>query len=336
LIFAAVHIRKISFGSNGMIIKVTSSSTRRYVQLVEAFRDAEGRPKQRTVAILGRLDQLDGQLESAVADLQQVIVTTLPESPPRPKLTFESARDYGDVWALTELMNASCFDPLRGIFRRRRNSIDIEALVRVMVFNRVCDPESELGVLRWLETVALPGLSISAIDHQQLLRAMDALVDHQEEIEAVFAGLLRPLVDQELAVVFNDMTTIRTGGLSQQPDNIRKFGMAKEGLIARHVMLGVVQTAEGLSLYHEVLEGNTAEVITLKSTLKKIVQRFPVKRIIAVVDRGLLSTDNLSGLQAITLPGGAALEFILAVPGRRYSDFIDLLAPFHTAQCVEV
>jgi hypothetical protein len=165
---------------------------------------------------------------------------------------------------------------------------------------------------------------------------MDALVDNQEEIDAVFAGLLRPLVDQELAVVFYDMTTIRTGGLSQQPDDIRKFGMAKEGLIARHVMLGVVQTAEGLSSYQEVLEGNTAEVTTLKSTLKKIVQRFPVKRIIAVVDRGLLSTNNLSGLQPITLPDGAALEFILAVPGRRYSDFIDLVAPFYTAQCVGV
>jgi len=27
-------------------------------------------------------------------------------------------------------------------------------LVRVMVFNRLCDPESKLGVLRWLETAA--------------------------------------------------------------------------------------------------------------------------------------------------------------------------------------
>jgi hypothetical protein len=37
-------------------------------------------------------------------------------------------------------------------------------------------------------------------------------------------------------------------------------------------------------------------------------------------------------LQAIKLPGGGALEFILAVPGRRYSDFVDLLGPMQTQQ----
>ena len=49
--------------------------------------------------------------------------------------------------------------------------------------------------------------------------------------------------------------------------------------------------------------------------IEKIVKQFPIKRIIAVADRGFLSTDNLADLQAIALPGGGALEFILAVPG---------------------
>jgi len=78
-----------------------------------------------------------------------------------------------------------------------------------MVLNRLCDPDSKLGVLRWLETVSLPGIMCESITHQHLLRAMDALVDSHEEVEAVLAGLLRPLVDQDLAIVFYDMTTIR-------------------------------------------------------------------------------------------------------------------------------
>ena len=64
------------------------------------------------------------------------------------------------------------------------------------------------------------------------------------------------MVDQDLAVAFYDMTTIRTEGLSQQDEDVRRFGMSKEGLIARQVMLGVVQTADGLPLYHEVFDGN--------------------------------------------------------------------------------
>jgi hypothetical protein len=30
------------------------------------------------------------------------------------------------------------------------------ACLRAMVFNRLCNPSSKLGVLRWLDTVALP------------------------------------------------------------------------------------------------------------------------------------------------------------------------------------
>ena len=106
---------------------------------------------------------------------------------------------------------------------------------------------------------------------------------------------------------------------------MRQFGMSKEGVIARQVMLGVVQTAEGLPLYHEVFDGDTSEVQTHKLTLEKIVKRFPVKRVIAVADRGLLSVENLEGLKTITLLGGGKLESILAVPGRRYGDFAELL-----------
>jgi transposase len=323
------------FYCNGMFIKVTTSGPRRYVQLVEAYRDDEGRPKQRTVATLGRLDQLNTELESVISGLLRVTGKSLPEAPPAPSVTFESARAYGDVWALTELWNELGFDQLRKIFRRTRHSIDVEALIRVMVLNRLCDPDSKLGVLRWLETVSLPGVMVESIEHQHLLRSMDAIVEHKDAVEQVFTNLLRPLVDQDLAVVFYDMTTIRAEGLSQQDGDVRHFGMAKEGLIARQVMLGVVQTAEGLPLYHEVIDGNTAEVTTIKPIIEKIVQRFPVKRVIAVADRGLLSTDNLAELQAIKLPAGGTLEFILAVPGRRYADFVDLLAPFHTTVCVD-
>lgn len=316
-----------------MFIKVTHSGARRYVQLVEAYRDDEGRPKQRTVATLGRLDQLNTELESVISGLMRVTGKTLPTPPPAPVVSFESARDFGDVWALTELWNSLGFDRLRKIFRRTRHAIDVEALIRVMVLNRLCDPDSKVGVLRWLETVTLPGIMAESIDHQHLLRAMDALTAHQDEVDQVLSGLLRPMVDQDLAVVFYDMTTIRAAGLSQQEEDVRHFGLSKEGVIARQVMLGVVQTAEGLPLYHEVFDGNTAEVTTLKPVIEKIVKRFPVKRIIAVADRGLLSTDNLADLQAITLPGGGTLEFILAVPGRRYGDFVELLTPFHLAKC---
>lgn len=327
--------------SSGMFVKITKSGPRRYVQLVEAYRDSDGRPRQRTVATLGRLDQPSSGLDAVVASLLRVTGGAQPETKSAKEtvtssvVKFDPTRSYGDVWALTELWHSLGFGELAQVFRRTKHEINVEALIRLMVINRLCDPESKLGVLRWLQSVALPDLAIKAVEHQHLLRAMDALVEHQEAVDKVLVGLLRPLVDQDISVVFYDMTTIRAEGLSEEVSDVRKFGMSKEGIIARQFMLGVVQTANGLPLYHEVFDGNTGEVSTLMPVIEKIVQRFPVKRIIVVADRGLLSIDNIEQLKAISLPGGAPLEFILAVPGRRYTDFVELLEPFHSGHCVK-
>ena len=319
-----------------MFLKITRSGPRQYLQLVEAFRDDAGKAKHRTLVTLGRLDQLSGSLDAVISGLLKITGRPDVLNAALPPVEFESARALGHVWALNELWETLGFGELRRVFRRTRHSIDVEALIRVMVFNRLCDPESKLGVLRWLETVAMPGIEAESITHQHLLRSMDALMEHQADVDAVVARLLRPLIDQDLSVVFYDMTTIRAEGLSVQDDDIRKYGMAKEGLIARQVMLGVVQTGDGLPIYHEVFAGNTAESPTLLPTLRTVLERFPsIRRVVLVADRGLLSLDNLDALSAIRLESGEPLEFVLAVPGRRYSEFVDLLRPFHEQHCTD-
>ena len=312
-----------------MFLKITRSGTRQYLQLVEAFRDEAGKARHRTLVTLGRLDQLTDSLDSVISGLLKVTGRPNFLDAALPAVEFESARALGNVWALNELWESLGFGELRRVFRKTRHSIDVEALIRVMAFNRLCDPESKLGVLRWLDTVAMPGVEVEAITHQHLLRSMDALVDHQADVDAVVANLLRPLIDQELSVVFYDMTTIRTEGLATVDGDVRQYGMAKEGLVARQVMLGVVQTGDGLPIYHEVFAGNTAESPTLLPTLKTVLERFPsISRVVLVADRGLLSLNNLEALSEIRLESGKPLEFVLAVPGRRYSEFADVLRDF--------
>ena len=48
-----MHSAGIDQYSSGVFVKLTHSGSRSYVQLVEAYRDDAGRPKQRTVATLG-------------------------------------------------------------------------------------------------------------------------------------------------------------------------------------------------------------------------------------------------------------------------------------------
>jgi hypothetical protein len=305
-----------------MFVRINESGGRRYLQVVESYRNEAGKPRHRVVANLGRVDDKDGsQFDALIRGLCRAAGR---EEPARVEITHEPARAFGDVFALHELWKDLGLDRALGrALRSGKRRLDVEALVRAMVFNRLCDPASKLGCLRWLDTVAMPAMP-EGVTHQHLLRAMDALMDHGARVEMELAKQIRPLVDRDLAVVFYDLTTVRIHGEAEIEDDLRAFGMNKElGGIARQFVLGVVQTAEGLPLMHTVHPGNVAETRTLQAMLTTVLERFPIQRVILVADRGLLSLENIDELSALADKDGRRLEFILAVPARRYAEMVD-------------
>lgn len=309
-----------------MFLRTSRSGGHTYLRLVESYRDGSGKTRHRQIAQLGRLDQIpEEQIRRLIEGLSRI--SGIPAPRPMAEPRFAPAREVGGPWLFTELwQELGLKAALRRALRSSRRQFDAEALVRVMVLNRLCDPDSKLGVLRWLPTVVIPGIDTTPINHQQLLRAMDALVDHRERLEAALSTLLRPLLDQELSVVFYDLTTIKAHGEGAVDEDLRRFGYSKDfNGTARQWVLGLVQTAEGLPIAHEVFPGNVAEVRTLLPMLRSCLKRYPIRRVIVVADRGLLSLDNLDELKGIELDDGRALEYILAVPASRYGDFAEIL-----------
>jgi transposase len=159
------------------------------------------------------------------------------------------------------------------------------------------------------------------ISHAHLLQFMDALMENATEIEDLMAEQMPLLLDHQLSVVFYDPTTLRIHGEVRLEDDLRAHGMNKEpGGIARQFVLGVVKSAEGLPLMHTVHPGNMAETKTMQSMLAQVLKRFPVERVILVADRGLLSIDNVAELTKLAEEASQKLQFILAVPARRYAE----------------
>jgi transposase len=318
-----------------MFIKVTQSGNRRYAQLVESFRNEDGKPRQRTVCTLGRLEA-GSEVDTLIASLQRARGIT-PAASAFADLRFTGSRHAGDTWALSQLWRSLGFDDLASAWRRSKTEVDVLTCLRLMVFNRLAEPGSKLGVLRWLETVALPvGFGV-VTEHQHLLRAMDVLDEYSDKLSTRLATLMRPLIDQDLSVVFYDLTTVAVTGQTDLDDDVRAYGLAKSGLIERQFMLSLVQTAEGLPIAHDVHPGNTAEAKTLLPMIRGLLARYPLKRVVLIADRGLLSAaniDELGKLQAQLKKDGrdVAVDYILAVPAARYGDFADDLKTLHAAQ----
>ena len=126
------------------------------------------------------MDETGGQVDSILNALLRAKVSTADE----PQIEFESALSLGDVWALHRLWQEVGFYELSRVFRKApRYTTAVEHAIRVMVFNRLCDPDSKLGVLRKLKTVSIPEVGTANLTHHQLLRSMDALLDHQKAVD---------------------------------------------------------------------------------------------------------------------------------------------------------
>ena len=309
-----------------MYVRVSKSGNRSYLQIVEGYRDEAGRVKQKVIANLGRLDKMgEKDLSALIHGLQRAVgrPETLPEPP-----KFDTAKAFGDIWVLHQLWHElGLSDALRRALRSSRRQFDAEALVRAMVFNRLIDPTSKIGVVEWLRAeTSMPGIDPEAVHHMQLMRAMDALEENKNAVEQAVANQLHPLLDKDLSVVFYDVTSVRIHGTAQLEDDLRAYGQSKDiHGIGRQFALGVIQTAEGLPIAHEVFEGNVAETRTLVPILQRLQKRFALRRIVIVADRGLLSLDNVAALEELGRAQGVCVDYILAVPARRYSAFADIL-----------
>ena len=118
---------------------------------------------------------------------------------------------------------------------------NVAALVRAMVDGRPRAPGSTPGGLRGPTTVAMPAMP-DGVTHRHLPRAMDALMDHAGGIEAEPAKQVRPLVDHELTLIFDDLITMRIHGEGQVAHDLRAVGMNQEsGGIAPVFVPGVGQ-----------------------------------------------------------------------------------------------
>ena len=84
-----------------MFVRVNKSGKRRYLQVVESYRNDAGQPRHRVVANLGRIDGMeDGHLDALIRGLCRVAGR---EEPTALEITHAPAKAFGDVFALHAL-----------------------------------------------------------------------------------------------------------------------------------------------------------------------------------------------------------------------------------------
>jgi transposase len=295
----------------------------RSLQIAESFRDPDkgGAPRTRILAHLGTLENLgEKQIEKLISGLQRALGREVTEE----KIgELISAKEFGHVYAVCETWNrlgiSAVLDRL-GI--AGEVSFPAADLVRLMVVNRVCDPCSKLALLEWLDDVHFPGYEESRPSYHHLLRAMDRLFAIKEKAEPAIAKKFLSLFDQQVDLVFYDITsTYFEGDKSIEEDDVRRYGYSRDGRFdRRQITIGVVMTRDGVPLCHHVFPGNTVDKTTVVDVVRDIKSRLALRNVIFVGDRGMLSDENLETIL------DEELGFIVAHPLRRSTIAAEVIA----------
>jgi Transposase DDE domain len=294
-------------------IKTVSANGRRYdyLHIVENYRE-DGRVRQRIVASLGRLDEL-----LAKGDLQRVVegmLRCLPqlrlvEAQRQQSLVAESDRVWGPVLVFERLWQELGLDAFfKAIAARRRLGFDLERAVFALVLQRLLSPGSDLQGSKWIRTVEAEGFDKLQLPH--FYKTLGVLWRSKEQVEQHLYRRGLDLFNQGVDLVFFDTTSTYFEGVSWE-------GWAKRGMSRDHrpdhlqLILGVVMRRDGVPISCEIWPGNTADVKTLTAILDAMKQRFRIRKVVLVCDRGMVSAANLKAVAA------AGYQYIVGMRMRR-------------------
>lgn len=109
----------------------------------------------------------------------------------------------------------------------------------------------------------------------------------------------RDLLNMSVDVVLYDLTTLRFESTREDLGELCRFGYSKEMRSdCTQIILGLLVDTDGIPLGFEVYPGNAFEGATLVDIVKRMREKFKIRRFIFVADRGLFSSKNLDHIRA--------------------------------------
>ncbi|MDK2924715.1 MAG: hypothetical protein PWQ41_489 [Bacillota bacterium] len=272
-----------------------NGQTYRYLAIIESYREG-GKNKQRQIGNLGNIDRYS---EEEIKRLINKLREFLHDDPygTAEDITTYGTKHYGipyvvnffwDQLGLTEFIRSSLKD--------RQLEFDVALCTKIMVLNRLIAPQSKLALTRWIPDLyleELEGRPQPELHH--FYRTLDCLVEIKDALEKYLYHQLTDLLSLRLTLVFYDLTSSYFEG-THCP--LAAYGYSRDKRPDRlQINLGLLVTAEGIPIAHEVFPGNLADKSTVAKTIAVLKERFNIGECVFVGDRGMVSNDNLLALR---------------------------------------
>jgi transposase len=285
--------------------------------LVESVRTARG-PRQRVVATIGKLPGLDREERVGWDEIACILsgkprrqpgLFEAPEDPPSwaniniSRVSVERLRNFGDVYLGLLLWNQLGF---ANFCQERipvgREGIPWSIMAAVLVLARFCAPSSELQIAEsWYGKTALEdliGVKGNKVHEDRLYRALDALLPHKDELCRHLQKRYGELFGASFDFLFYDITSTYFEGTAKRNPQAKRGYSRDRRPDCPQVCIGLVTSREGLPLAYEIFDGNRPDVTTPREMVEMMELKYGKANRVWVMDRGMVSEDNLSYLRS--------------------------------------
>ena len=304
-------------------IRKKDGKPHRYFSVVENRRvGTKGRTVQRTVLYLG---EISGQQESSWRQTLEVFDEERQESTrlslfaddqavpaeavdsvqlQLSKMELRHPRAFGNCWLgcqLWQQLGLEQFWQPRLAEKVKRETVDWEKVLRLLVINRLIEPGSEFRLHRqWFDRSAmgeLLGEDFVVAEKDRLYRCLDRILKYKQDLFAHLRQRWADLFGAEFEVLLYDLTSTYIEGEGEQIPKAR-YGYSRDKRFdCKQVVIALVVTPDGFPLAYEVMAGNTSDRTTLRDFLKRIESSYGRARRVWVMDRGIPTEEVLAEMR---------------------------------------
>lgn len=276
-----------------------------YLSIVEGYREG-GKVKHRTVESLGYVDDLMEEYgpdpiahfkrvcknRNAAKEAEAQTVTI--EIHPRRKIDKRAVarKNIGSAVLLAVYNALGAETAIRNATRGSRADYDANAVMRLLVVERILDPGSKKHA--WENRGRYFFRTEFGLD--DAYRALDVLCACRDRIVSAANRAVDKMGVRDTTCVFYDVTNYYFE--VDEPGGLRQKGMSKEHRKGPIVQMGLLQDSGGIPIGYRLFPGNTPDPCTMLDVLEGMKRDYKCQRIVAVGDKGNNCSTNIAALVA--------------------------------------
>ena len=308
--------------------KCTNKKTgRTQLSIVQGYRDASGKARQKTILPIGYLDVLQNQYDDPIRHFEALARQMTEEynqanSPIRleinPSLSLSLGTDNRRNFGYAALSSIYHDLEIDSFFRNRQRMTNVQfnynSIFRSLVFARLIAPASNRGSFEYVKHF----FERADFTLDDVYRSLPFFKRYQADLQLWIHEHIRQNYGRDTSLVYYDVTNYYFE--VDEPNDMLRRGVSKEHRKDPIVQMGLFMDTNGLPISYGLFSGNTLDKQTLIPMMDKLQDDYSLGRIIVVADRGMITGDNI--FQTLSDGNGYVLSYSIRGSAKAFKDYV--------------